>query len=53
MNYHTMSYVAAVAALSGNLPAYDVPIELQDRTESRPCLHDERVIVVERNEAPV
>ena len=53
MNYHTMSYIAAVAALSGNLPAYDIPIELQERGEVRPCLQRERVALPESYDAPV
>lgn len=48
-----MSYIAAVAALSGNLPAYDIPIDLQDRNESRPYLPDERVIVIDRREPAI
>ena len=48
MNYHTMSYLAAVAALTGNLPAYDVPIYRDE-----PIMRHTIVIVEPRIEAPV
>jgi hypothetical protein len=48
-----MSYLAAVAAITGNLPAYDIPIELQERGEARPYLTRERVALPESYDAPV
>jgi hypothetical protein len=48
MNYHTMSYLAAVAALTGNLPAYDVPIY-----RDAPTMRHTIVVVEPRREAPI
>ena len=48
-----MSYLAAVAALTGNLSAYDVPLEDHERIESNRRFQSKRVLLVEDDEAPI
>jgi hypothetical protein len=48
-----MSYIAAVAALTGNMSAYDVPLEDHERFDSSRRFRGERVVLVGEDEAPI
>lgn len=45
-----IKYLAAFAAITASLSAYDIPNDLLELGESRPCLRDSRVIVIQSRE---
>jgi len=48
-----IKYMAALAAITASVSAYDIPAELLERGESRPYLSDSRVIVIDNREPAI